>query len=138
MKIKQTLRATLVAAFSLLSFNTLAQSTLRGTVVDNMTNEPIPGAVVRVDGRQATGTTDFEGKFRIDNLAPGLVNVRVESFGYEAYTAFEVQLTRAKPAELDVRLKESAQQTPRSRNHRPVSVSAGRSVPGQRAKHWNQ
>ena len=110
MKIKQRLRFAAFFAFSLLSFNALAQASLRGSVVDNMTNEPIPGAVVRVDGRQATGTTDMDGKFRIDNLAPGLVNVRIESFGYEAYTAFEVQLTRAKPAELEVRLKESAQQ----------------------------
>jgi hypothetical protein len=110
MKIQQTLRFVVVTAFSLLSFNALAQASIRGTIVDNVTNEPIPGAVVRIEGRSATGLSDFEGKFRIENLAPGLVNVRVEAIGYQAYTAFEVQLTRAKAAELPVRLKESTTQ----------------------------
>ena len=110
MKLPQNLRLAVAAAFSILSFSALAQATLRGTVVDNATNEPIPGAVVRIDGRTATGLSDFEGKFRIENLAPGLVNVRIEAIGYQAYTAFEIQLTRAKAAELPVRLKESTTQ----------------------------
>ena len=110
MKLPQNLRLAVAAALSILSFSALAQATLRGTVVDNATNEPIPGAVVRIDGRTATGLSDFEGKFRIENLAPGLVNVRIEAIGYQAYTAFEIQLTRAKAAELPVRLKESTTQ----------------------------
>ena len=110
MKLPQNLRLAVAAALSILSFSALAQATLRGTVVDNATNEPIPGAVVRIDCRTATGLSDFEGKFRIENLAPGLVNVRIEAIGYQAYTAFEIQLTRAKAAELPVRLKESTTQ----------------------------
>ena len=54
MKIQQTLRFVVVTAFSLLSFNALAQASIRGTIVDNVTNEPIPGAVVRIEGRSAT------------------------------------------------------------------------------------
>ena len=110
MKLKQTLRFAALVAFNLIAFSALGQATLRGTVVDDATNEPIPGAVVRIDGRDGNGLSDFEGKFRLDNLAPGLVNVRIEAIGYQAYTAFEVQLTRAKAAELPVRLKESATQ----------------------------
>ncbi len=110
MKLKQTLRFAAFVAFNLIAFSALGQATLRGTVVDDATNEPIPGAVVRIDGRDGNGLSDFEGKFRLDNLAPGLVNVRIEAIGYQAYTAFEVQLTRAKAAELPVRLKESATQ----------------------------
>ncbi len=93
-----------------LTLGSAAQSTLRGTVVDDATNEPIPGAVVRIDGRTTTGMTDSEGKFRIENQATGLVNVRIEAIGYQAYTAFEVLLTRAKAVELEVRLRESTQQ----------------------------
>ncbi|MFZ9732804.1 MAG: TonB-dependent receptor, partial [Schleiferiaceae bacterium] len=110
MKLKQTLRFAALVAFNLIAFSALGQATLRGTVVDDATNEPIPGAVIRIDGRDGNGLSDFEGKFRLDNLAPGLVNVRIEAIGYQAYTAFEVQLTRAKAAELPVRLKESATQ----------------------------
>ena len=65
MKLPQNLRLAVAAALSILSFSALAQATLRGTVVDNATNEPIPGAVVRIDGRTATGLSYFEGKFRI-------------------------------------------------------------------------
>ena len=99
------LRHALFGLALVLTLGSAAQSTLRGTVVDDATNEPIPGAVVRIDGRTTTGMTDSEGKFRIENQATGLVNVRIEAIGYQAYTAFEVLLTRAKAVELEVRLR---------------------------------
>ncbi|MES2238799.1 MAG: TonB-dependent receptor [Bacteroidota bacterium] len=41
----------------------LIQSKLDGTVIDNITNEPIPGATVTIKGITHSVTTDAEGKF---------------------------------------------------------------------------
>ena len=46
----------------------LAQGTIRGTVIDQKTKEPVPFAnvVAKQDGKQIKGTqTDFEGNFTI-------------------------------------------------------------------------
>ncbi len=52
--------------FALLCVNIiLAQTTIRGTVKDAETNEPIPGANIIIQGTNVGTTTDFDGNFVI-------------------------------------------------------------------------
>ena len=49
----------------------LAQGTIKGTVTDPKTKEPVPFAAVvaKQDGKQIKGTqTNFEGEFTISNI----------------------------------------------------------------------
>ena len=51
--------------WSLLAISTLsqAQSTVRGTLLDAETDEPLIGASVYIDEHKTGGITDFEGRF---------------------------------------------------------------------------
>ena len=78
-----------------------------GTVLDDASNDPIPGAVVSVQGSPIQSVTDFDGNFELRGMVPGLYNVVVGFIGYEGKTQFEVQVTQAKPAVVNFRLGRS-------------------------------
>jgi len=82
---------------------------IRGTVVDDASNDPIPGAVVTIQGSPIQSVTDFDGNFELRGMVPGLYNVAVGFIGYEGKTQFEVQVTQAKPAIVNFRLREALQ-----------------------------
>ncbi|MEA3407599.1 MAG: SpoIID/LytB domain-containing protein [Chloroflexota bacterium] len=69
-----------------------------GTVVDMVTESPIPDAEVRVDG-EAT-VTDAGGRYRL-SAAPGVHEVRVRAAGYIGVTRGWCTLEKGKWAEVD-------------------------------------
>ncbi|MBX3261398.1 MAG: TonB family protein [Labilithrix sp.] len=84
-----------------------------GRVTRQPNEAPIAGATVIVraaDGAERTTTTDAEGRFRVDGLAPGKIHVRVEARGRKAEELDE-DLGPGEEAELVLRL-ESAEQPP--------------------------
>jgi len=87
----------------------LQAQVIRGTVVDDASNDPIPGAVVTIQGSPIQSVTDFDGNFELRGMVPGLYNVAVGFIGYEGKTQFEVQVTQAKPAIVNFRLREALQ-----------------------------
>jgi len=65
----------------------LEAQTLRGRVVDALTDQPISGALVRLnDGERAT-TTQENGWFQFDGLTSGAVELSVHQLGYSDLTA---------------------------------------------------
>ncbi len=53
-----------------------------GKVLDMDTNEPVPNAVVQVDGVEKYTTTDFNGNFKIDGLCSETNTLIFSSIGY--------------------------------------------------------
>ena len=73
----------------------LAQGTMKGTITDKKTNEPLPfvNVVVMQDGKQVHGgTTDFDGVFTIKPLAVGTYDIEVSSVGYNRYQRTGIQV----------------------------------------------
>ena len=66
----------------------LQAQVIRGTVVDDASNDPIPGAVVTIQGSPIQSVTDFDGNFELRGMVPGLYNVAVGFIGYEGKTQF--------------------------------------------------
>jgi len=58
------------------------QATIRGTVYEDATGEPLPGVTVFVEGTTTGAMTDFDGKFSL-SIAPGTYNLRVSFISYE-------------------------------------------------------
>ncbi len=56
---------------------------LSGTVLDGETLQPIAGAELVIDGTELSATTDEIGRYRFDDVPPGVVMVRVRANGYE-------------------------------------------------------
>ena len=99
----------LFIVFQLFSFISHGQALLSGSVVDEVNNEPIPGAVVQIEGLVEQAFTDFNGEFIFKDLPVSLVNVSVQTIGYVSKTEFEIQLTLAKPARIVFKLREATQ-----------------------------
>ena len=66
----------------LLPFSVLAQNTVNGTVLDNLTKQPIPGVNVNVQGTTNGVSTDFNGKFQLSGVKKGDV-VEFSFVGYK-------------------------------------------------------
>ena len=66
----------------MLPLGILAQSTLKGTVLDGANSSPLPGANIIVEGSKNGTTTDFDGKFTISNIKTGDV-ITISYIGYK-------------------------------------------------------
>lgn len=80
-----TLKTVLLAFLMLAANAVVAQSKIKGTVVDGENNEPLPGANVLLKGTHTGTTTDFNGKFVLE-VKPGTYTVIISYVGYEDYS----------------------------------------------------
>ena len=74
----------LVSVFLAAPPSAAGQATLRGQVLDSEMGQPLAGASVGI-GRDAAPrvTSDSLGFFRLPNLPPGVVEVRIQLLGYD-------------------------------------------------------
>ena len=84
--------------------------TLRGTIYDQSTHEPLMGATIVVQNSQPVigTTTDEAGNFSITNLPLGRVSLEISYIGYESRVIPELMITSAKEVVLSIALKEAA------------------------------
>ena len=69
--------------FSLLSILSVHSQNLSGTIYDNETKTPIPGATIIVQGTSKGTTTDFDGNFILTNVEKGVL-IEISYLGYES------------------------------------------------------
>lgn len=99
----------MVAILSTLSVYGQSTQTIRGRVVDNITEGPLTGVSVRVqlEGTAVLGSvSDVDGFFRIDNVPLGRQTVIVTMIGYEEQQIPNVIVTAGKEVILNLRLTE--------------------------------
>lgn len=86
------------------------KGTIRGTVFDDGTGEPLIGVTVVIDGTTIGAATDFDGKFEIQ-ADPGTYTLRVS---YVSYANLAIEATEVKSGQVtlldNVRLKEDVAQ----------------------------
>lgn len=92
----------------LIYFVSFSQGVIKGRVYNQINNEPLPFASVLVQEANKGTTTDEAGKFEITGLEPGLYNVIIEYIGFERKVISEVQVSNAKPAILEIGMREKA------------------------------
>mgnify|MGYP006273154517 FL=1 len=103
------MRIPLLLLAALFSFHATAQTArITGTVTESGSNAPVPFANVVIQNTTTGTTTDVDGAFELAGLDAGLYNIVVTSIGYEPATVFEVEVTNAKPAVLEIELSEAA------------------------------
>ncbi|HAH58055.1 MAG TPA: hypothetical protein DCL86_07900 [Bacteroidales bacterium] len=86
-------------------------STLKGGVFDAETNEAIPfvNVIVETGGRQVAGTaSDFDGRYTIKPLAPGVYDVRATFVGYQPIVISGVVVRPNQITFSDIRMKPAA------------------------------
>ncbi len=78
---------------TLSSFVLYAQTgTIRGTVIEDETGEPIIGANILIVEAGTGNVTDLDGQFSID-MAPGTYTVKISYVGFQELTIEEVEVT---------------------------------------------
>ena len=90
---------------------TLTQ-TLRGTVIDQSLQTPIPGATVAlVSATPVQGTlTDTDGSFRLDRVRVGRQTLRISFIGYKVAILSNIVVDAGKELVLTISLEEAIRQ----------------------------
>lgn len=106
---------------------TFAQSSISGTVVD-ASNQPIPGASIKIVGEDIGTVTDFDGKFTLSTQKNPPYTVEISSIGFSSQKV-EIktnnQVVNVKLAEEETKLNEivvSASRTPERILESPVTI----------------
>ena len=84
-------------------------NSVRGQVLDKITQQSLPGATIIVlDSDPILGTaTDMDGYFSLDNVPIGRVSLQISFLGYEPMVMQDLNLSGSKALSLIVQLEES-------------------------------
>jgi CarboxypepD_reg-like domain/TonB-dependent Receptor Plug Domain len=108
---KRNLLLALILAFFQLARALQAQTTqtVRGSVFDSQTDQPLIGVVIRLaDSTIRLGaTTDTEGNFKMERVPTGRRSFVVTYLGYETSTIPNVLINTGKEVVLDIKMIES-------------------------------
>ena len=100
--------ATLILCIAF-SNSALSQTgSIRGRVYNEVNNEPIPFANVIIENTQMGEVTDEDGKFRIDNIKPGIYNLTISFLGFQTAYLNEIQVGSTATVELDISMVEES------------------------------
>ncbi len=85
--------------------------TIRGTVVDKASGMSIPGANVIISNSNPLigTTTDMDGKFRLEKVKIGRIDLKVSYIGYNDAFLYNLQLNTGKELVLSVEMEEKVE-----------------------------
>lgn len=86
--------------------------TVKGSVVDKVSNNPLIGAtVILLESNPPKGAaTDLDGKYRIEKVPVGRYNIQITYIGYEPAIISEILVTSGKEVIINIGLEQSATQ----------------------------
>ena len=85
--------------------------TIRGKAVDVVSEMPLIGVLLSIDGTEIQTITDENGNFAIENVPVGRQIVKAQYIGYEPYLSADLIVSSTKEVYLDIKMKESVQVT---------------------------
>ncbi len=95
-------KSALFLLWLLIPASIFAQSSVSGTVTDATTGQPIPGVNVIVSNTSNGASTDFDGRYTLNNVEEG----SILSFSYVGYIAQQISFNGQ--AQIDIALQEDA------------------------------
>lgn len=103
-------RIILILIFSITILSVHAQTgVIKGKVTNSINKEPLPFINVVIDGTINGATTDIDGNYQINNLMPGIYNVKASGIGYKTLIQFEIQVNNKNAVFVNFALDESQQ-----------------------------
>jgi len=103
MKIKLT-----ILVIFLTIFQAFSQGIIRGKITNPVNNQPVAFANVLILKTELGAISDENGNYEIQNIPPGLYNVRASFVGFKSSTSYEVLVTLARAVQLNFNLTEDA------------------------------
>lgn len=91
--------------FSIFVYATYTQAqTIQGRVFDNISNESLPFATIKMQGKNEGTQSDENGNYMLTVTENGLYNIEVSYVGYKNKTLFEIPINTARTAIVDIGL----------------------------------
>ena len=81
-------------------------ASVEGSVINEKSQQPIPGANIIIIETEYGTTTDSSGRFRIDNIIPGIYAINASCIGFETQTKNDIKLTKGQTATVRFNLNE--------------------------------
>ncbi len=78
--------------------------TITGTVMDRVSNEPLPSANVLVVGTSLGASTDPDGNFTIRDVPVGTYQIRATLVGYEPIILADVVVASGRPTDVHIKM----------------------------------
>jgi len=83
-----------------------AAGAIEGVVFDKKTGETLVGAQIILEGTTVGTITDFDGHFRIDNVATGVYNVRISYISYNPVIFEDIKVEASKTVQIKAEMEE--------------------------------
>jgi hypothetical protein len=81
--------------------------TVKGTVLDKVSEKPLAGATVSIDALNISAVTDANGLFSLKNVPAGRISIRITYSGYQTSAIPEILVTTGKEVILDISLEQN-------------------------------
>jgi hypothetical protein len=95
------------------------KGTIYGKVTDAVSNEPLIGANIILEGTNFGDATDINGRYEINGIPVNTYQIKASIIGYSSKTKTDIVVQSSKPVEVDFSLTEEAIKL------QDVTVSAG-------------
>lgn len=86
------------------------KASLKGKVVDAVSNEPLPFVNIIVAGTTTGTTTDLDGNFILTGLTPGFIRLEASFIGYKQAISAEIEVSVANASSIEIKMEEQKEQ----------------------------
>lgn len=98
-------------SFLIVSVSVNAQNgSLKGRVVDALSNEPLPFVNVIVSGTSTGTITDMDGNFLFNGLTPGFVRIEASFVGYKKAVSSEIEVSVANTNFIQIQMEQQQEE----------------------------
>ncbi len=97
-------QAFLLALFSFLFVQIMAQGILRGKIIDGDTGEELIGATIMIAGTTTGSATDLDGNYSIIDIEPGNYTFLCQYISYESQTFENIEIKDGEVSIINVKL----------------------------------
>jgi hypothetical protein len=77
---------------------------VNGTVLDEATQQPLPGVNVIIEGTSLGAASDLDGNFTVADILAGIYNVRFSAIGYKPLVKLNIRISSNRPATIKAEL----------------------------------
>jgi hypothetical protein len=109
-KTKHSTYSLFVIASFFTPLSILAQTgIIKGRISNKLNNEPLPFATVQIVDTQKGVQTNDNGDYELKELEAKMYKLKVSFVGFKDINVFEIQVTNAKPTELNFEMEEATE-----------------------------
>jgi len=98
----------LMILFTMLATSAFSQNgIISGQIKDSISGETLPGANVLIEGTVKSVITDFDGKYILQAVQPGIYNLKVSFISYEPVLLSGIKVEAGKNTIIDIKLSQA-------------------------------